>query len=312
MYIPPKEISFRLRGYSSGYVLYSRKQNEPTFFHYGGPVYDDQWWQLIPGTGKHAGYYLIKSKFTGNVIWSRNSPDPRIGHIGGNGQYEDNWFKFEPGTGKLAGNFRIRNFASDAVLYSRTHNDPTLYNYPGNSNVYDDQYFTFLFEDMEINRVEYKIDQAKILSNVPEVIGSATQRNDSSVNQTVEFNFSRTESNSSSFDYTLGFTITVGASGKVGIPFVAEGQVKVDVSNSHTMKWGTTTTESKTYSARFPATAPPHTKITATATVTRANIEVPFTIYSRSVATGFEVATQGIYHGVTYWNIASDIKEVPL
>jgi hypothetical protein len=312
LYIPPKEISFRLRGYSSNYVLFSRYKPNPTFDHFGGGTYDDQWWQLVPGTGKHVGYYLFKSKYTGKVIFSRNSPDPRVGHIDGDGMHDDNWFKLEVGTGKLASHFRIRNYASDTVLYSRTHNNPTLYNYPGNSNVYDDHYFTFLFEDMEINRVEYQTDQAKVLASVPEVIGTMTQRNNTAVNQTVEFDFARTETNSSSFDYTLGFTITVGTSGKVGIPFVAEGQVKVDISNSHALKWGTTTTESKTYSTRFPATAPPYRKITATATVTRSNIEVPFTVYSRSVATGFEVATHGIYHGVTYWNIQSDIKEEPL
>jgi len=312
MYIPPYEISFRLQGYSTKYVLFSRNSPDPTFGQYGGSTYDDQWWQLVPGTGNHDGYHLIKSKYTGNVIFSRKSPSPRVGHIGGGGQHEDNWFKFEPGTGKLAGYFRIRNYATDAVLYSRTKIDPTLYDYPGNKKVYDDQYFTFLFENMKIDRVDYQIDEAKILTSIPEIIGTETLRNDTSVNQTVEFNFSRTEISSSSFEYTRGFTVTVGTSGKVGFPFVTEGEVKVDVSNSHTLKWGTTTTESKTFTTRLLATVPPYNKVIATASVTCAKIQVPFTLYSKSAATGFEVATHGTYNGATYWNLQSDIREEPL
>ncbi|BBN13643.1 hypothetical protein MPTK1_6g05220 [Marchantia polymorpha subsp. ruderalis] len=312
LYIPPKEISFRLRGYRSNYVLFSRNKPDPKCGHTSVGPNADQWWQLVPGTGQHAGYYLIKSKFTGKVLFSRRTRDPPVGDIDGDGKYNDNWFKFEVGTGKLASHFRIRNYASDTVLVSRTHRNPTFYNHAGIGDVHEDQYFTFLFEDMAINRVEYQIDQAKVLASVPEVIGTTTLRNDSAINQTVEFDFARTETISSSFDYTVGFTITVGTSGKIGIPFVTEGQIKVDISNSHELKWGTTTTESKTYSIRFPAIAPPRHSIIGTGTVTCSNIEVPFTIYSKSVATGFEVATHGIYRGVTYWNIQSSIKQGPL
>ncbi|BFI06039.1 hypothetical protein MPTK1_1g28830 [Marchantia polymorpha subsp. ruderalis] len=312
LYIPPKELSFRLRGYVSNYVIFARNEPDPTVYHYGGETSADQWFQLIPGTGNHAGSYLIKSKCTGKVLYSRNSPDPRLSQIGGDGQYEDNWFRFDVGTGKLASYFRIRNVGTNTVLYSRTHDDPMFFNYPADYEASDDQYFTFVFEDTEIDRVEYQIDQATVLASVPEVIGTSSLRNDSDVDQTVEFDFERTETQSSSFDYTLGFTITVGASGKAGIPFVAEGEVKVDVSNSHTFNWGTTSSESKTYSVKFPAVAPPRHKIIGTATVTRSNIEIPFTVYSKSVATGFEVATQGIYKGVTYWNIQSEVKQESL
>ena len=111
------------------------------------------------------------------------------------------------------------------------------------------------------------------------------------------------------FNYTLGFTITIGASGKAGVPFVAEDEVKVETSNSHTFTWGSETTESKVYETKFSVTAPPNSKMTASATVTRADIDVPFAIYSKSVATGDEVATEGIYKGVTHWNIECDYKQ---
>ncbi|TGZ76157.1 hemolytic lectin [Ascodesmis nigricans] len=313
LYIPPTELTFRLRGYASELVLFSRFSPSPLFGHNElNDKYGDQEWHLVPGTGKYAGYYLIKSRRTSEVIFSRYPQEPRVGTIDSNGKFDDNYFKLEPGAGKMKNYFRLRSFASDYVLFSRTHGDPTVYNYPGNSNVYDDQYFSFVFEDMEIVRCVYNVDEGKILESTPEVIGKVTQRNDTNVDQTVEFSFQRSEEITHTFEYSQGYTIMVGSEGKVGVPFVAEGSIKTEVTNSHTLTWGSTTTETKTYTSTFPATAPPHTQVTATVTVTRSTLEVPFSIYSRSVATGYEVATHGVYHGVTYWDVRSDIKEQPL
>ena len=120
-YIPPKEISFRLLGYVTQYVLVSRTHAEPQVFHHPKDSENsDQYFQLIPGTGQHAGYYLIKSKYTGKVLFSRLSPSPRVGHIDGSGQYGDNWFQVEVGKGQYTQNFRLRNFASD-TSFSPVH-----------------------------------------------------------------------------------------------------------------------------------------------------------------------------------------------
>lgn len=188
------------------------------------------------------------------------------------GFHDENWFKFEPGTGKFAQFFRLRNYENNNKLSSRTEPEPLLVNYPGDVSILEDQYSFFDFEDMKIDRVEYEINQTKMLDTLPKVIGRSTQRNDTDVNQTVEFDFSRTVTNTSTFDYKLGFNITVGASGNVGIPFIAEGEVKVEASNSHDFSWGTTKSESVTFSARFPATTPPHHKVIATATVIRHSV----------------------------------------
>lgn len=310
LYIPPKELFFKLLSYSSKHVLYSR-DNDPNFGHYEGPTSHDQWWSLIPGTGKYAGCYAIKSKFTDKVVFSR-STEPRVGHIGGDGKYDDNWFRLEPGTGKLANHFRLRNFSSDQVIVSRTHVKPNLTNFSGTATIHDDHYFTFVFEDTEVTRIEYKADQAQILSSTPEVIGASTQLKATSLPQTLEFSYSQAQTVSSNFEYGLGFKATAGASGKVGIPLVAEGEVRVDLSMSRDFKWGTSFGATRTFEPKFSATAPPRTKVVGAFKATKSSITVPFTVYSRSVATGYEVATVGVYHGVTYWDIRSDLTETPL
>lgn len=149
---------------------------------------------------------------------------------------------------------------------------------------------------MEITRVEYHLDKAMVTASVSEVIGSTTLRNRGAVSQVAEFEFTRDETNSSSFEYTHGYPIRVGTSGKVAIPFVESGQVKVDGTKSQTLKWGTAITETKPYSIRLPAVGPFDNKITVTAFVSRSNIEVPFTVYSRSVAKGFEGFCQRYVH----------------
>ena len=169
--------------------------------------------------------------------------------------------------------------------------------------VFDDQYFSFLFEDTKIDRVVYHIDEGKILSSTPIAIATQTLHNQSDNQQAMEFSLNETETHTSSFDYTLGFTITVGVSGKAGIPFVAEGGVKVDVANSNTFKWGSTTTTSKTYSAKLPVTAPARSTVRAVSSITRSTLNVPITVYLKSESSGFEVQTQGVYTGVTTWDL---------
>lgn len=69
LYIPPPELYFRLCRYKSKDVINFGHEPEPTLGHDNGKVSDDQWWHLIPGTGKYEGYYLFKSKLAGMVLF---------------------------------------------------------------------------------------------------------------------------------------------------------------------------------------------------------------------------------------------------
>ena len=88
-YIPPNGLAFRLLGYQSQFVLFSRNK-EPEFFHH--PVsddYSDQYFTLVHGTGKREGLFLVKSVATGKVMFSRTHAEPHVWHIAGDGQYDD-------------------------------------------------------------------------------------------------------------------------------------------------------------------------------------------------------------------------------
>ena len=269
--------------------------------------------------------YAIQSNNTGKVIFSTTGHWPNVGVVDENGDYGNSWFFFEAGTDHRAGTFRLRCYATDTVIFSRNDNEPiwfgpealgiktTLTNFPADNGVVsDDQYFAYVFEDTEISRIVYSTDQAKVLYNTPDFIGSEVNSNNSDINQTMSFTFSQTETIASTYEYTLGFTIMVGAKVSVGIPLIVDGEVTTQVSDAQTWKWGVTTTESKTVAESFPVTALPHSQVTATARVTHASFEVPFTIYSKSIKTGYEVETKGKYTGVTYYDVRCDFTQEAL
>lgn len=91
-------------------------------------------------------------------------------------------------------------------MYSRTTKSPYLWNHPYPSH-YNDQYFTYLFEDMNIDRIDYDLDEGKILSSTPIVLANQTLVNDTDHEQEMSFSLSETVEHTSTFEYTFGFTI---------------------------------------------------------------------------------------------------------
>ncbi|KAL3678454.1 hypothetical protein R1sor_021410 [Riccia sorocarpa] len=310
LYIPPPELSFRLLGYKSQYVLYSRTASiAPTpngldVSHTPRVVeLDDQYFHLIPGTGEHEGYYIIKSNYTGNVLYSRNMNSPMVWHINGDGAYEDNWFRLEKGTGRLANNFRFRNFAYENVLISRLDQEPQVFNEPSNE-VHDEQYFTFLFEDTDIVGVEYHLDLGKVLSSTPKIIQEQTLHNSTDSERELTFEVDVKETHNSFFEYSQGFPISAEATFSAGTPEITPESSGITVNPaSKNFKWEVPAVSQQTYKTKVPVKAPPHSSVEVASVINTGVLVVPFTIFLKSKATGFEVKTEGKYTGVTTWDL---------
>ncbi|OJD40670.1 natterin-like protein [Diplodia corticola] len=311
LYIPPEGISFRLAGFASSCVLFSRHHESPSFGHFPlGEIYADQWWQLVPGSGEHEGRYLIKSDRTKEVIWSRTNMKPYVGTIDvSGGSYSDNWFVLEPGTGKLTNYFRLVCPYSNTVLFSRTHMSPEVGNFHADGDKYDDQYFHFLFEDMDVESIHFDVDKGEIVNSVPLVIARQRLVNDTSVPQSLSSTFTKSEQRESSFEYTRGFAVTVGLEFSAGIPIVADGKISVSTTVSSEFKWGTTTTTTESFSDTFNVTAPANSSVIASATVHRYELSVPYTMTLKSRATEYEIKTEGVYHGVSFHDLVCHYSE---
>ena len=119
------------------------------------------------------------------------------------------WHKFEPGLGQFANNFRIVTPSQNVGLYSRSTQEPTFSNYTPNSS-YSDQHFCFLWEDMKVDKVEFNLDSGKIISSTPIVLAEQVLTNNSDTEQEMSFSVNKSVTNTSTFEYSTGFTVTVG------------------------------------------------------------------------------------------------------
>ena len=307
LYIPPKEISVRIVGLASLMSLLSRTNQKPYFWHHPlGDIYDDQWWHIVAGTGDHEGQYMIQSAETNQVIYSKADD---VGTMESNGDDEGVWFTFEPGTLKRANYFRLVCPATSTAMVSRTNSTPQIWNYPSDSKAFDDQYFRFLFEDMAVKSVKFDIDAGVVRDSTPLVLARSQLPNDTSVDQKISASFKKAVENESSFEYALGFSVEVGTSFSCGVPMLAEGKLDVSLTTSSDFTWGKTTTETSEYSATFEVVAPPHSTVEATATLMRSEINVPFTMTLASSSTGYEVKTEGLFRGVTFYDLKCRYSE---
>jgi len=93
----------------------------------------------------------------------------------------------------------------------------------------------------------------------------------------------------------------------VGVPFVAEGEVKVSASISAEWKQGKTTTTEQSWKATFPVKALPGERIRAKSSVWMGEVECPYTL-TLQTKDGFKVTQQGKWHGVLAWNLRHELK----
>lgn len=302
LYIPPKEIFFRLLHVGGQSVLISRTDDTPAVTLFRQDLgNDNQLFQLIPGTGKHLGYYAIKNKVTGRVLFWRHAAKSTDtwGHIEGDGKYDDNWFQFKQGKGNFAGSFHLIGFVTKTLYFSFKN---------ANSN---DHYFSFLFEAMEFVRIDYHHDRQKKLPSTPIVIIGSTLPNRTSSVVTMSSEIDEKATQTSTFEHTTGFTVSAEFSFKVGVPVVGDVGVKLDTSHSQEWKVGETKEYSKSYKLTLSVPVAPHTSVRAVSTIKRGSIEIPYTMYLKS-PDGCQVVSRGIYRGVKTWDITHELKETPL
>ena len=157
------------------------------------------------------------------------------------------------------------------------------------------------------------LDTAKVVSTTPDVIYEQTYQNTSDLAQDDEFTFEKTIESSSEFshDHSFEFKLGVSTEFEAGIPFVAKNTTTVEVTTGtkNTWKFGESNSTSQKYSHTTKVKVPPHTTIKRSATVTRGTLNVPYSAKIRTGA-GTERSLQGIWSGVSTWNLVSKQESV--
>jgi len=94
-----------------------------------------------------------------------------------------------------------------------------------------------------------------------------------------------------------------------GLPGVGATDFTVKAPSSNQWNWGQTNTYTVTYTATFPVTAKPGATVRAVSTVNKGNLEVPFTINCKFKDAGVTVQTQGVWRGVSTWDLQHTLRE---
>ncbi|KAI0758163.1 hemolytic lectin [Fomes fomentarius] len=311
LFVPPEGLLFRIVGYASQCAIFSRHDQEPQVghFHTANGGFDDQWFSFLHGSGNNSGLVAIKGRKTGKVLYSRRQDDPRVWHIAGDGAHPDNWFKLEAGNGQYASYVRFITPREGMALFSRTNQEPYFLNHITNQPS-SDQYFRFIWEEMKVDRVNFDLDDGKIISSTPIVLAEQVLTNKTDHEQEMSFSLDKSVTNESSFQYNTGFTVTVGTEFSVGIPFVADSTFSIQASSTNEWTWGKTTSYTTQFTATFPVKAGPNETIRAGAVVNQGTLDVPYTLYWSSKSSGVKVQTKGIWHGVSCWDLRYTVAPV--
>lgn len=155
---------------------------------------------------------------------------------------------------------------------------------------------------------DFQPDVGKILSTVPEVVAEQVYDNRHSTSPLNSvFTFNKTMVAESSFSHEHGFTIGVDTevTFQTGVPFIAEGSVKVGISASTTHKWTFTEvnrTETQ-YSMSQTFQVAPGKAVRQKAVVQRAELTIPYVANVRTLF-NCEGTMKGTWNGVTYFNLS--------
>jgi hypothetical protein len=155
----------------------------------------------------------------------------------------------------------------------------------------------------DVEEVTYDVNSSTIRGTTPEIIATTTVENDTGTAQSSTVNLSKSVTETSSFTFMTGFSLTVGTSFEAGIPLVVDGKVSVQGTATTQFTWGKSKSITTTVGEMVKVDTPPYSKIQATASMKSSNIDIPCRMKLRSQVDHTVTAHSDVtYHGLSYWD----------
>lgn len=174
----------------------------------------------------------------------------------------------------------------------------------------------FRVEELVLSRRIYNMDfdfaGAIIYGETPVTMATANTSNNTSAENTVEFKFSHTESQSntwtSSHSWMVGIEVQISAK----IPFGLGGiQNTYSAEYNGSIEWGETITTETTLETTYTATVPANTSISVSLMATKGYCDVPYSYYQRDVLydgrTVVYKKDDGMYTGISSYNFRYEV-----
>lgn len=159
--------------------------------------------------------------------------------------------------------------------------------YPDNSNRPYVEHFSNLtnaisfeiqpVENFRLQKITWSLEPQDIVQSLPVFADQATVINNSAANVSMTARFSRKAVENSSFLKTNGFSLTVEAGGKVGIPLISEGKINTSTTTSATWQYGSSESKEDTRSYDFVVDLPPYTSVSVKVLIQMNKISASYT-----------------------------------
>jgi len=167
---------------------------------------------------------------------------------------------------------------------------------------------TYVFhEPDEVVDVKFFVDEGRIVEQRPKVLGTFTNKNESSVQQELRFQYEKSVTDSSSFTHEAGVEISFGTTIETGIPFLAKGEITAGLSTSYNHTWGQTTEINERAMSSVFVRAGPNTEVTCQFRATQTQMNVPFLIKLKS-----NREVRGTWTGVNLWDLSTSFDQKEL
>jgi hypothetical protein len=175
------------------------------------------------------------------------------------------------------------------------------------------QQFTIVPNDVfRLESIEYINDASATLTRIPDFTANWTYTNGTSIQQSMTTSFGQKASKTSSFTNQTSFTTKLSTEVKANVPFLASGKITTEVGGSNQNTYGKNETTEDTRNYDIPILVPANTRVTATATVARYNMNVNYIATLRGQNTSKIIKVRGVWSGVDCTDIVVNIQQTNL
>lgn len=151
---------------------------------------------------------------------------------------------------------------------------------------------------MAVVDVSFDLSAAVLEGNIPYSLAKQVLPNTTSTEQSMTFTVAEKYEETSMFENSAGVSVTVGTTFSTGLPFVAGGEVNLELTAAYEATWGKSQTFSKETNATFPIVAPPNKTVVCNVVMIKTKLSVPYTF---TLADGR--SETGTWKGVSGWDI---------
>lgn len=163
-------------------------------------------------------------------------------------------------------------------------------------------------EEYKFVSISYKVELNDGVDILPSYTDAVTVNNQTDTQQSMNANFSRKASESSSFSRTEGLSLQNSVTMHVGIPlFNAQGSITSTTSKS--WQFGESETKEDSRSYNFSLTVPAHRKYEARMSIALYNASATYYATYRGVSSGKQITLRGKWYGIQAGKIDYDIVD---